>query len=91
MFCNEQLASVRKNNDEMRELLGIHDVSIGHLSGIVMGSEQPMHKKIVSIGLYPGVARGAWKHAPIIPLPRHDALLRAHPPYFQTNQRHPCG
>ena len=32
------------------------------------------------------MARGAWKHAPIILLPRSDALLQAHPPYFLTVQ-----
>ena len=59
----------------MRELLGIHNVSIYQLLSIVMGSKQPIHTKNVSIGLYPGAARGAWKHAPVVPLPRHDALL----------------
>ena len=44
----------------------------------------------ISIGFCPGVAWGAWKHAPVIPLPRHDALLQAYPSYFQTNQRQPC-
>ena len=34
----------------------------------------------VSIGLCPGAARGAWKHAPIILLPNYHALiLHAHP------------
>ena len=35
----------------------------------------------VSIGFYPGVACGNWKHAPVIPLPRSDALLQACPPF----------
>ena len=29
----------------------------------------------VSIGHCPGAAWGAWKHVPIIPLPRHTMLL----------------
>ena len=33
--------------------------------------------QVASISFYPGVAGGAWKHAPVIPLPRHTALLRA--------------
>ena len=41
------------------------------------------------IGFYPGTARGAWKHAPIILLPRRTALLRALPPKFQRNQSVP--
>ena len=36
----------------------------------------------ISIGCFPGAARGAWKHAPVIPLPRSNALLQAYPPYF---------
>ena len=36
----------------------------------------------VSIGFCPVAAQGAWKHAPIIPLPRSDAPLQAYPPYF---------
>ena len=39
IFCNEQLASDDEHNDEMREMLDIHYVSIGQLSGIAMGSE----------------------------------------------------
>ena len=63
MFCNEQSTSV-EDNDEMKELLGIH---------------------YVSISLCPGVAHGAWKHAPIIPLPNYHALIvHAHP--FQLSQ-----
>ena len=45
--------------------------------------------KDVSIGFYPGAVRGAWKHAPVIPLPRHDALLRAYPPYFSDKSKAP--
>ena len=42
----------------------------------------------VSIGFYPGAACGAWKHAPIILLPRSDALLQAYPP-FLDHPKHP--
>ena len=39
----------------------------------------------ISICLCPGVARGAWKHAPIIPLPNYHALiLHAHPILFTS-------
>ena len=36
----------------------------------------------ISIGLGLGAAWGAWKHAPIILMPRHNALIQACPPYF---------
>ena len=52
----------------------------GHMTmRIMMRCENVRHKN-VSIGLCPGVAWGAWKHAPIIPLPNYHALiLHAHP------------
>ena len=31
--------------------------------------------QVASISFYPGVAWGAWKHAPVIPLPRRTALF----------------
>ena len=37
----------------------------------------PQQTSFASISFYPGAARGAWKHAPVIPLPRRDALLQA--------------
>ena len=40
----------------------------------------------VSIGHCPGVAWGAWKHAPIIPLLRHNASIQHVHPIFLTNQ-----
>ena len=36
----------------------------------------------ISIGFCPGAAQGAWKHAPVIPLPKSDALLQAHPTFL---------
>ena len=39
----------------------------------------------VSISLCPGMAQGAWKHAPIIPLPNYHALmLHAHPTFLSS-------
>ena len=47
--------------------------------------------QVASISFYPGVARGAWKHAPIIPLPRCTALLQAPPPKFWIEPKaYPC-
>ena len=57
-----------------------------------MGYEQPI-KPIhdnVSICLCLGAAWGAWKHAPIIPLPRHNALIQHVHPVFD-NPKHPSG
>ena len=45
-----------------------------------VGQPWSHNKQVASISFYPGAARGAWKHAPIIPLPRCTALLRAQPP-----------
>ena len=42
-----------------------------------------------SIGFYPGVAQGAWKHAPVIPLPRCDALLQHIHPIFSDKPKAP--
>ena len=56
MFCNKQSASVNKNDDEMRELLGIHDVSIGHFIKYCYGLRTAHTHKNVSIGFYPGAA-----------------------------------
>ena len=45
----------------------------------------------VSIGHYPGAAQGAWKHVPIILLPRCTMFLNhaACSPCFFTS-KHPC-
>ena len=40
----------------------------------------------ISICLCPGAAWEAWKHAPIILLPRCNALIQACPPYFSSIQ-----
>ena len=69
----------------MKEMLGItmfplvsHNLFPRYCDRIRIAHTQ----KTVSISLCPGAAQGAWKHAPIIPLPRHNALIQACPPYF---------
>ena len=47
--------------------------------------------QVASISFYPGAAWGAWKHAPVIPLPRRTALFRASPPKFWVKpEAYPC-
>ena len=62
-----------------------------------MKAQQPNHQTLyeqnkhicASISLYPGAAQGAWKRVPVIPLPRHHALLQAYPP-FSDHPKDPC-
>ena len=42
----------------------------------------PCTYNFVSIRFYPGVAWGAWKHAPIIPLPNYHALILYDHPFW---------
>ena len=58
-----------EDNDEMKEMLGITNVSIC---------------------LCPGAAWGAWKHAPINPLPNYHALILHARPTFFFIQTAPC-
>ena len=56
-----------------------------------VGQPWSHNKQVASISFYPGAARGAWKHAPIIPLPRCTALLRAQPPKISDQPKaYPC-
>ena len=57
---------------------------------VILVSNAPQQTSFASISFYPGVAQGAWKHTPIILLPRCHALLQAYPP-FSDQPKHPCG
>ena len=87
MFCNEQSTSIDEDNDEMKELLGVHYVSIGHFFKVLSRDLNSPYTQDVSISLCPGVACGAWKHAPIIPLPNYHALIVHAQPFFSFHSQ----
>ena len=58
------------------------DFNLNYCKGL-QTAHQPTHDNI-SICHCPGAAWGAWKHAPIIPLPRQNALNTACSPCFDN-------
>ena len=72
--------AVQTTNNTLISNFTLHDLP-AELCRQVMKTKKNM-TSFVSIGFCPGAAQGAWKHAPVILLPRSDALLQAHPPYF---------
>ena len=58
------------------------DFTLNHCKGL-QTAHQPTHDNI-SICHCPGAAQRGWKHAPIIPLPRHNALNTACLPCFDN-------
>ena len=67
----------------------IHIKTSAHCSAS-NGEDNDEIKEMLSIMVFPlclcpGAAWGAWKHAPIIPLPNYHALiLHAHPIFFSS-------